>query len=100
MPDIVRRPSRTVLVMSATTPPKGRPTAGRRDRNVAQRRSQSRSSTKKFLWAVLALAVVAAVLVLGSGTGGNANVGGTANTLVPLAFIGLRSWRWTPAPRS
>lgn len=88
-----------MFAMPATTPPKGRPTAGRRDRNLAQRQSRSRSNTKKFLWAVLALAVVAAVLVLGSGTGGNANVGGTTNTVVPLALLRLSSWRWAPAVR-
>ena len=61
--------------MAERTPPKGRPTPGRRDRQVVRRRSRSRSNTKKFVWAVLAMVVLAAVLVIGSGTGGNGDLG-------------------------
>ncbi|WP_436795140.1 hypothetical protein [Actinospongicola halichondriae] len=86
--------------MPATTPPKGRPTTGRLDRSVASRRQRSRSVTKKFIWALLAIAVVAAVIVLGSGTGGNSvNTTGTrTNVLVPTVLL-LRMRRW-PAARS
>lgn len=72
--------------MTATTPPKGRPTAGRRDRRVAQRRRQSRNTTKKFVYVVLAVAMLGAILVLGTGTGGNADVGTPThgNVVLPL----------------
>ena len=76
--------------MPRTTPPKGRPTAGRRDRQLAQRRSHSRATTKKFLWALLALAILAAVLILGSGTGGNGNLG-TQGVLVGPGLLLLRT---------
>lgn len=54
---------------------------------------RSRTATKKFIWALLAVCVVGAVLILGSGTGGNANVGGTGGTqtnLVVPALLALR----------
>ncbi len=56
--------------MPATTPPKGQPTPGRRDRNVAQRRAASRARIIRYGWAVLAITVLAVLLVLGTGTGG------------------------------
>ena len=70
--------------MPGNTPPKGRPTPGRRDRQVARRRTRSRTNTKKFVWAVLALVVLAAVLVIGSGTGGNADLGTQSVLATPL----------------
>src|SRR5688500_15991988 len=70
--------------MPEKTPPKGRPTPGRRDRQVVRRRSRSRSTTKKFVWGVLALVVLAAVLVIGSGTGGNGDLGTQSVLATPL----------------
>lgn len=86
--------------MPATTPPKGRPTPGRRDRKVAQRRVKSRSSTKRFVWVILAVVLISAVLVLGSGTGGNTvNTGGTQTNAV-LGLVGLRATLTRSGPRS
>jgi hypothetical protein len=70
--------------MPQKTPPKGRPTPGRRDRQVVRRQSRSRTTTKKFVWAVLALVILAAVLVIGSGTGGNGNLGTQTVLAAPL----------------
>ena len=69
---------------------------------------RSRTNTKKFIWALLAVCVVGAVLILGSGTGGNANVGGTGGTqtnlvvpaLLALRLRGLRRLAPTRRPRS
>ncbi len=86
--------------MPATTPPKGRPTTGRLDRSVASRRQRSRSVTKKFIWALLAVAVVIAAIVLGSGTGGNSidTTGTQVNGVLPaIALVRMRRW---PALRS
>jgi hypothetical protein len=66
--------------MPETTPPKGRPTPGRRDRSVAKHRRASRRRIIRYAWAVLAAAVLIALLVLGTGSGGN---GTTTN------FVGL-----------
>jgi hypothetical protein len=70
--------------MPQKTPPKGRPTPGRRDRQVVRRQSRSRTNTKKFVWAVLALVILAAVLVIGSGTGGNGDLGTQSVLAGPL----------------
>jgi hypothetical protein len=72
--------------MPASTPPKGRPTPGRRDRTVVVNRSRSRRRIIRYVWAVLAVAVLGALLVLGSGTGGNldrSSSPGAARPLVP-----------------
>ena len=86
--------------MPARTPPKGRPTTGRRDRQVATRTARSRSTTKKVIWAILALALLGAVLVIGSGSGGS----GTTTTGSVLPLLALRPGWWRaaslPAPRS
>lgn len=81
--------------MPATTPPKGRPTAGKRDRQLAQRTWRSRNTTRKFIWVVLAVAVGIAVLVLGSGTGGNGNFGNNvnSNSAIPLLLLGFSTRR-------
>ncbi len=53
--------------------------------------------TKKFIWGVMALSVVIAVIILGSGSGGNANINGGVNTnvLLPgLLTIRLSKLRW------
>lgn len=82
--------------MPSKTPPKGRPTPGRVDRQVAVRRSQRRSNTIKIIWAVLAVVVLGAILVLGSGTGGN---GATVTNLVlPLALLSRRDLGLAPRP--
>lgn len=89
--------------MSATTPPKGRPTAGRRDRRLAARRARSRGTTRKFIWVVVALTVLGAVVVLGSGSGGSADVSPGVQTnvvLTGLLTMRLRGLRWGPDPRS
>lgn len=75
--------------MPAKTPPKGRPTPGRVDRHAAARRSQRRSTTKRIVYAVLAVAVIGAILVLGSGTGGSGR-GTVTNVVVPLALLSRR----------
>ncbi len=72
--------------MSATTPPKGRPTPGRRDRRVAQHRRASRRRSARYVWVVLGVSLLVAVLVLGTGTGGN---GTTTNLVLPLLAPGL-----------
>ena len=86
--------------MARTTPPKGRPTTGRRDRQVAKRTSMSRSTTKKFAWFVLAVAVLIAVLVLGSGTGGNGVGSPTASATLPVLLLSRRPARAPQRPRS
>lgn len=86
--------------MPKTTPPKGRPTSGRRDRQVAQRTWKSRSSTKKFVWAVFALALLAAVLILGTGTGGNGIDTPVTGSVVPLLLLSRRRLVPAPVPRS
>lgn len=68
--------------MPETTPPKGRPTPGRRDRSVAQHRQASRRRIIRYAWAVFAIVVLIALLVLGTGTGGN---GDTVNQFGFLA---------------
>lgn len=55
------------------------------------RRSQRRSNTKKIIWAVLAVAVLGAILVLGSGTGGNGLDATTTNVVLPLLLVSRRS---------
>lgn len=94
--------------MPKTTPPKGRPTPGRRDRSVAAQRAASRRRIIRFSWGVVAVVVLIAILVLGTGTGGDVdNLRGTsANvvlpTLVPAAWLlrrpGASGWfrgaRW------
>lgn len=64
--------------MPGTTPPKGRPTPGRRDRSVAQQRRASRRRIIRYAWAVLAVVVLLGLLVLGtaSGDGATTTVGG------------------------
>lgn len=57
--------------MTATTPPKGKPTPGKRDRKSAVRIGQRRARIRRLLWVLLAVVVVAAVVYFGSGTGGN-----------------------------
>ena len=83
--------------MPATTPPKGRPTAGRRDRQVARRRVRSRTTTKKFLYVLLAVLVLAALLVLGTGTGSSTGGLGdpSSNVVLPALLLG----RFTRAAR-
>ena len=65
---------------------------------MVRRQTRSRSNTKKFVWAVLALVVLAAVLVIGSGTGGNGDLGTQAVLATPLLLgrslredLGLRT---------
>ena len=70
--------------MGQTTPPKGRPTPGRRDRSVARQRSRSRRRIIRFAWAVIALCVLLALLVLGTGTGGDAV---TTNLILPAVLL-------------
>lgn len=82
--------------MSKTTPPKGRPTTGRRDRQVAVRTSKSRIATKKFVWALFAIALLAAVLVLGTGTGGDA----IDTSAVPFLLLSRLVPVVPPGPRS
>lgn len=87
--------------MPSTTPPKGRPTPGRRDRNVAARRSRSRTNAKKFVWAVIAVALIGAILVLGTGTGSDpADTRNAPGFNVVLPLLALRWVRVRPAPRS
>ncbi|MDZ7675718.1 MAG: hypothetical protein U5K30_11705 [Acidimicrobiales bacterium] len=85
--------------MPSTTPPKGRPTPGRRDRNVAARRSRSRTTAKKFVWAVIAVMLIGAILVLGTGTGSEPTHN-TPGVNVVLPLLALRWVRVRPAPRS
>ena len=70
--------------MSQSTPPKGRPTPGRRDRSVARHRSRSRQRIIRYAWAVVALCVLLALLVLGTGTGGDAV---TTNLVLPAVLL-------------
>lgn len=82
--------------MSRTTPPKGRPTPGRRDRSVARYRSRSRQRIIRYAWAVVGVCVLLALLVLGSGTGGDAI---TPNVVLPVLTLGparriLTDRRW------
>lgn len=76
--------------MPATTPPKGRPTPGRRDRSVAQHRAASRRRIIRFVWAVVAIVVLGAVLVLGTGTGTDVTTNVALPALLPAA-VRLRS---------
>lgn len=80
--------------MPATTPPKGRPTSGRRDRSLAQRKARARSNAKRIVWAVLAFTLVAAIIVAGSGSG--SDPGTTSNVLLPLALLSSRRLRLRP----
>lgn len=86
--------------MPSTTPPKGRPTPGRRDRSVARQRAASRRRVIRYAWVVIALVLLAAVLVLGTGTGGDLNVdGGPLNLVLPAFVPGgrvVRRLRLTP----
>lgn len=84
--------------MPSTTPPKGRPTPGRRDRNVAARARRSRNNAKRFVWAVIAVLVIGAILVIGTGSGGDVDGGTTTNVVLPLLL--LSRVRLAPAPRS
>ncbi len=85
--------------MPKTTPPKGRPTTGRLDRQVAKRTWKSRSTTRKFLWVVLALGLLAAVLVLGTGTGGNGLDTPVTGSVLPLLLLSRSGLVPAPAPR-
>ncbi len=87
--------------MPSTTPPKGLPTPGRRDRNVAARARRSRNNAKKFVWAVIAVLLLVAILVIGTGSGGNLDDGTqtTTNVVLPLLLLS-RVVRVTPAARS
>lgn len=82
--------------MPATTPPKGRPTAGRRDRTVAQRKARARSNTKRIVWGVLAFALVAAIIVAGSGSGSGTGTDTQTNVVVPFLLLSCRRLRLRP----
>ncbi len=73
--------------MPKTTPPKGRPTAGRRDRQVARHRSQSRRTTKRFIWGIVAVIVLLTLLVLGTGTGSTVT---NSNLVLPIPLLWFR----------
>ncbi len=80
--------------MPKTTPPKGRPTAGRRDRQVARHRSQSRRTTKRFIWGIVAVIVLLTLLVLGTGTGSTVT---NSNLVLPIPLLlRLTKREWDP----
>ncbi|HEU5082476.1 MAG TPA: hypothetical protein VFU14_03990 [Acidimicrobiales bacterium] len=71
--------------MPGTTEPKGRPTPGRRDRSVVQHRQASRRRVIRYAWAVLAVVVLLALLVLGTGSGGDGATTTVGGLITPLA---------------
>jgi hypothetical protein len=57
--------------VTATTPPKGRPTVGKIDREAAARAAHRRNQRAKILWILVAIVIVVAVIYFGSGSGGS-----------------------------
>ena len=77
--------------MPKTTPPKGRATAGRRDRQVARQRSRSRRTTKRFIWGIVALIVLLTLLVIGTGTGSTVT---SSNLVLPIPLLLFKRPGW------
>ncbi len=67
------------------------------------RRARSRNTTKKFVYGLLAVLMLGAILVLGTGTGGSTGGLGTptnTNGLLPVGLLALSRLRLRPAARS
>jgi hypothetical protein len=75
--------------MPATTPPKGRPTVGKIERDHARRMAKRRARIWRAFWLTLAVAVVVVVYVVFSESGtGTTDTTNTNRPAVPVLAPG------------